>query len=54
MEPRLFGLLRFALRLINPRSGFASEAFLQTWAVQQPILGIGIGQATVADCPTHH
>ena len=45
--------LRFALRLINPRPGFALEAFLQAWAMQQPILGVGVLQAAILDRPRY-
>ena len=49
MEPQLRGLLRFALRLINQQSGFACETHLQTWAMQQPILGVRVLQAAILD-----
>ena len=49
MKPRLRGLLRFVLRLINPRSVFACETHLQTWAMQQPILGVRVLQAAILD-----
>ena len=49
VEPRLRGLLRFALRLINPRSGFACETHLQAWAMQQPIFGVCILQPAILD-----
>ena len=53
MKPRLRGLLRFVLRLINPRSGFACETHLQTWAMQQPILGVCVLQAAILDRPRY-
>ena len=45
--------LRFALRFIDARPGFACETHLQTGAMQQPILRIGVLQPTILDRATH-
>ena len=53
MEPRLRGLLRFALRLINSRAGYARKSLLQAGPMQQPALAVDVLQVAIPERPRY-